>query len=82
MQVTTGVMEVGTSLGQLNVLHLIPLGRGNLNYIVMFKVQKVQFQSKTIRINGINLVQNVNTMELRILIQECRQRNRRRQGVT
>jgi hypothetical protein len=51
-----GAIEVGTSIGQLNVLHLIPLGRRNFNYTVMFGVQKVQFQSVTIGINSINLV--------------------------
>lgn len=56
MQVTTGAVEVGTSLGHCNVLHLIPLGRENLNYTIMFKVQKVQFRGGTIRLNGINLV--------------------------
>jgi hypothetical protein len=56
MQVTTGAIEFGTSIGQLNVLHLIPFGRGNFSYTVKFRVQKVQFQGGTIIIKGINLV--------------------------
>jgi hypothetical protein len=56
MQVTMRATEVGTSVGQLKVPHLIPLGRENFNYTVRFRVQKVQFQGGTIGINGINLV--------------------------
>jgi len=51
-----GAIQVGTSIGQLNVLHLIPMGRGNFNYTVSFGVQKVQFQSGTVGKNGINSV--------------------------
>jgi len=56
MQITTGAIEVGTSIGQLKVLHLIPLGRGNFGYTVRFRVQKVQFQGRTLSTNGTNLV--------------------------
>ena len=56
MQVTKGAIEVGTLIGQLNVLHLISLGRGNFNYTVRFRVQKVQSQGRTIGLSDVNLV--------------------------